>query len=134
MTIRYELNLETFEAWNGAVRTLDRVRREGKCNELDQVLEELYPDGMSEIELNDLLRYDADSVYAWLGMRSEKQIREEIEEVEYDLEKLEKDLEYDLDDKGLSQEERQEIIDDYTEQINSYKEQIKELKEELEEL
>lgn len=134
MTIRYELNLETFEAWNGAVRTLDRVRRENKCYELDQALEDLYPDGMTETELNDLLWFDADSVYAWLGMRSEKQIREEIEEAEYDLEKLEKDMEYDLDDEGLSLEERQEIIDDYTEEINLYKEQIKELKEELEEL
>ena len=45
MTITYELDLDSFKAWSGAVDTLDRIRREGKCEELEQQLEELYPDG-----------------------------------------------------------------------------------------
>ena len=74
MTITYELDLNRFEAWSGAKYTLDRIQREGKCEELENVLEELYPDGMTETELNDLLWFDSESVYEWLGIRSEEQI------------------------------------------------------------
>ena len=80
MTITYELDLNSFEAWSGAKETLERIQREGKCEELENVLEELYPDGMTETELNDLLWFDSESVYEWLGIRSESQIKEEIEE------------------------------------------------------
>ena len=48
MTITYELNLNSFKAWSGAVDTLERIQREEKCEELENVLEELYPDGMTE--------------------------------------------------------------------------------------
>ena len=61
MTIRYELDLNSFEAWSGAKETLERIQREGKCTELENILEELYPDGMTETELNDLLWFDSES-------------------------------------------------------------------------
>ena len=80
MTITYDLDLNSFNAWSGAVDTLDRIQREGKCEELENVLEELYPDGMTETELNDLLWFDSESVYEWLGIRSEEQIEKEIKE------------------------------------------------------
>ena len=98
MTITYELDLNSFEAWSGAKETLERIQREGKCEELENVLEELYPDGMTETELNDLLWFDSESVYEWLGIRSEGQIENEIEEAEADLEEKLSDLEFDLDD------------------------------------
>ena len=53
MRIYSEISLEHFEAWSGAVDTLDRVREAGKCEELESILEDVYPDGMSETELND---------------------------------------------------------------------------------
>ena len=40
MTITYELDLNRFEAWSGAKDTLERIQREGKCAELENVLEE----------------------------------------------------------------------------------------------
>ena len=85
MTITYELDLNSFEAWSGAKDTLDRIQREGKCAELENILEELYPDGMTETELNDLLWFDSESVYEWLGIRSEEQIEKEIKEAEEEL-------------------------------------------------
>ena len=85
MTITYELDLNSFQAWSGAKDTLDRIQREGKCAELENVLEELYPDGMTETELNDLLWFDSESVYEWLGIRSEEQIEKEIKERIVDL-------------------------------------------------
>ena len=133
MTITYELDLNSFEAWSGAKETLERIQREGKCEELENVLEELYPDGMTETELNDLLWFDSESVYEWLGIRSEAQIEKEIEEAEAELEEKLSDLEFDLDD-DLTEEERKDIIESYQPEIDEIKERIADLKEELEEI
>ena len=131
MTITYELDLNSFQAWSGAKETLERIQREGKCAELENVLEELYPDGMTETELNDLLWFDSESVYEWLGIRSEEQIKKEIEEAEEELEEKLSDLEFDLDD-DLTEEERKDIIESYQPEIDEIKERIADLKEELE--
>ena len=131
MTITYELDLNSFEAWSGAKETLERIQREGKCEELENVLEELYPDGMTETELNDLLWFDSETVYEWLGIRSEGQIEKEIEEAEAELEEKLSDLEFDLDD-DLTEEERKDIIESYQPEIDEIKERIADLKEELE--
>ena len=133
MTITYELDLNSFQAWSGAVDTLERIQREGKCAELENVLEELYPDGMTETELNDLLWFDSESDYEWLGIRSEEQIEKEIEEAEAELEDKISDLEFDLDD-DLTEEERKDIIESYQPEIDEIKERIADLKEELEEI
>ena len=134
MTITYELDLNSFQAWNGAVDTLERIQREGKCEAWENILEELYPDGMTETELNDLLWFDSESVYEWLGIRSESQIEKEIEEAEEELAEVQSNLEDDLDDDELTTEERAEIIESYQPDIDEIKERIADLKEELSEL
>lgn len=70
MTIKSEISLENFEAWSGGRDTLDRIINEGKCNELENILEDLYPDGMTDTELNDLLWFDSDTVFEWLNIRT----------------------------------------------------------------
>lgn len=134
MTITYELDLNSFQAWSGAKETLERIQREGKCAELENVLEELYPDGMTETQLNDLLWFDSESVYEWLGIRSEEQIEKEIKEAEEELAEVQSNLEDDLDDDELTTEERAEIIESYQPDIDEIKERIADLKEELSEL
>lgn len=133
MTITYELDLNSFQAWSGAKDTLERVINEGKCDLLEQILEDTYPDGMTETELNDLLWFEPETIYEWLGIRSEEQIKKEIEEAEEELEEKINDMESDLDD-DLTEEERQDIIESYQPEIDEIKERIAELKEELEEI
>lgn len=134
MTITYELDLNSFQAWSGAKDTLDRIQREGKCDLLEQILEDTYPDGMTETELNDLLWFDSESVYEWLGIRSEEQIEKKIKEAEEELAEVQSNLEDDLDDDELTTEERAEIIESYQPDIDEIKERIADLKEELSEL
>ena len=134
MTITYELDLNSFQAWSGAKDTLDRIQREGKCSLLEQILEDTYPDGMTETELNDLSWFDSESVYEWLGIRSEEQIEKEIKEAEEELAEVQSNLEDDLDDDELTTEERAEIIESYQPDIDEIKERIADLKEELGEL
>ena len=104
-----------------------------ESREKENVLEELYPDGMTETELNDLLWFEPETIYEWLGIRSEEQIKKEIEEAEEELEEKINDMESDLDD-DLTEEERQDIIESYQPEIDEIKERITELKKELEEI
>ena len=73
MKIYMELSLENFEAWSGAVDTLDRIREAEKCEELEFILDDLFPDGMSETALNDLLWFEPEQVYEWLGIEEEEE-------------------------------------------------------------
>ena len=134
MRITYELDLNRFEAWSGAKETLERIQREGKCGLLEQILDDIHPDGMTETELNDLLWFEPETVYEWLGIRSESQIEKEIEEAEEELAEVQSNLEDNLDDDKLTTEERAEIIESYQPDIDEIKERIADLKEELEEI
>ena len=72
MKVSYELNLASFEAWSGAVSTLDRIREEGKVSDCEYLLEELYPDGIDETHLNDILWFDSDWLYEQLGISDDE--------------------------------------------------------------
>lgn len=147
MRIYSELvDLNTFKAWSGAINTLDRIRREGKCEELESVLEELYPEGIDKTALNDLLWFESETVYEWVGLRTESQIKSEIEEAKSELADLEDDLkvldeDYNTDCEDVSEIERERIwIESYSDDRNSLisaisliKENIAELEEELKE-
>lgn len=77
MQMTYELDLRNFEAWSGAVHTLDRIREEGLCGQLEFILEDLYPDGMTDTQLNDLLWFEPELIYEWLGISDEEDEEEE---------------------------------------------------------
>lgn len=147
MTITYELDLNSFKAWSGAIDTLDRIKREGKCEELESILEDTYPNGMTETELNDLLWFDPDEIYSWLGLRTESEIYEQINEAEEELSDLNDEIadlraEYNDECIDIVDREREELwdenykesYDDLQKRIADVKKCIDELKEELEEL
>jgi hypothetical protein len=69
-------HVEFFKPWSGAVDTFQKIREADKLDELEAVLSELYPDGMSETELNDLLWFEEETVYEWLGMATEEEEEE----------------------------------------------------------
>lgn len=83
MKIYSEMSLCDFKAWCGAIDTLDRVIEEGKCSELEAILEDMYPDGIDDGTLNDILRFDSETVFEWLGISDEEDDEYEYE-YEYD--------------------------------------------------
>lgn len=64
-------------AWGQAVIILKEISKEGMEEELMDFLEDLYPDGVDCIELNDLLAYDWEWVYSQIGMPSNGEEEEE---------------------------------------------------------
>lgn len=59
-------------AWGQAVEVLKEISKEGMEEDLMDFLEDLYPDGVDGIDLNDLLAYDWEWVYKQIGMPLEE--------------------------------------------------------------
>lgn len=96
MKIYKEESLSNFEWWSGAVATADRIWEERGTegwNELEAILEDAYPDGIDETDLNDLLWFDADTVYEWLGIEDEEDEDEDDEDEEEEDEEDEEETE-----------------------------------------
>ena len=68
MKITSEMNLKNFKAWSGAKDTLNKLIELDKCDELEFILDDLYPDGLTETELNDILWFDDEWIYETLGI------------------------------------------------------------------
>ena len=77
MRLYKDFEFRSFEPWSGAVETYNRIEAEGKGEALEAILDEIYPDGMTETGLNDLLWFEPDTVYEWLGISDEEEEPEE---------------------------------------------------------
>lgn len=83
MKIFREISVEDFEGWSGANDTIEVIEKAGKVDEFDNLIEELYPDGLSETSLNDLLRFDSEWIYETLGIT--KSYKVSVYDIEYDV-------------------------------------------------
>jgi len=81
MKIYRELDIHRFEPWSGAVDTYNTISEADKLDALENLLEELYPDGIEETQLNDLLWFDSEWVLETLGISEEEEEEEEEEEI-----------------------------------------------------
>lgn len=95
-----EMSIHDFEPWSGAVNTYERLKCEGKLDELDSLLPDMFgKDDVEETELNDLLWFEPDTVYELVGLPTESEIREDIEYINERIEDEESainDLEMDM--------------------------------------
>ncbi len=69
MVVHFELSLENFQAWSGGKDTMDCLSH-SELESLEQHLTELYPDGMTDTELNDFLWFERDLIAELLGYRN----------------------------------------------------------------
>ena len=72
MKITTETNLLNFDAWSGAIETKNTIIENGKSEEFEALIEELYPDGLMEKQLNDLLWFDPEWIFEALGIKEEE--------------------------------------------------------------
>ena len=82
--ISYDLLDGNYKPWSGAVDTWNTIEDNGLLEDLDALLEDLYPDGLSESELNDLLWFDSDWILESLGISEEEDEDDEDDEDEDD--------------------------------------------------
>ncbi len=61
LTIKEEIySLNDFEFWGGAVSRWEEIQELGAENEVLNIIEEQYPEGLTKTELNDLIWFDFD--------------------------------------------------------------------------
>ena len=68
MKITSEISLKNFKAWSGAKDTLNKLIELANCDELAFILDDLYPDGLTGTQLNDILWFDDECIYETLGI------------------------------------------------------------------
>lgn len=71
-TYNENATLADFDAWSGAKDTKETILEADKGEEFDSMIEELYPEGLSETQLNDLLWFDSEWVFESLGISEEE--------------------------------------------------------------
>ena len=67
MRVISEMSLTSFEFWGGAELNA-RMLTESELDMLDDMLIELYPNGIDSTMLNDAMRFDFDNICDLLGL------------------------------------------------------------------
>mgnify|MGYP001485198193 CR=1 FL=1 len=78
MKIYKEIPLTEFEFWAGAKDTIEELE-ETELEQIEQTLEEIYPEGMDETEVNDFFWFERDLIAEWLGYKNFDEIMERDE-------------------------------------------------------
>ena len=76
------IDFSDYKPWSGAVDTYELIKDADKLDELEAYLEELYPDGITATQINDILWFDGEEVLKYLGLgdAEDEEIDESIKE------------------------------------------------------
>lgn len=67
MKIYSEVRLCNFYFWAGAVSNAKQLTGR-QFDIIENILNDMYPDGVDEVFINDLFRFDFETVAEWLGL------------------------------------------------------------------
>ena len=62
------MDFSDYQPWSGAVYTYDLIDDHNKLDELDNLITECYPNGLTQTELNDILWFNSKWVLDSLGI------------------------------------------------------------------
>ena len=69
--VNENLSLRNFDAWAGAKGTKELIIENGKESDFEFLMEDLYPDGMTDTQLNDILWFEEDWICEMLDIDNE---------------------------------------------------------------
>lgn len=73
MRVYKEVSGYEFEFWSGAKDRANYLTYD-EIEKVFSILEEIYPEGMSETEVNDFFWFEEDTIAEWLGYNSFEEI------------------------------------------------------------
>ena len=71
MRIYEDIDIRNFKFWSGAKDRVGALTNDD-WDVIEPLLDDLYPDGMSDGELNDFFWFEFDTIAQWLGYESEE--------------------------------------------------------------
>lgn len=77
MIIISDKALRNFDFWSGAAENVKELSYE-QLDELEGILEDMYPGGIDETQLNDLMWFEFDQIKEWLRIE-EKDSNDDLE-------------------------------------------------------
>lgn len=82
MKVYSEVSLSRFEFWSGAKELAAQLTEE-QFDMVESILDDNYPDGLSDVEINDLFWFDQNLIREWADMPCEEleDVPEEAQEV-----------------------------------------------------
>ena len=83
MKVYTEQSLKDFEFWSGA-RDRAKYLTDDQFDTIETILEDAYPDGMTDTEINDFFWFEEDTIADWLGYNSFEELMEESDSEEDD--------------------------------------------------
>jgi len=75
MKITTEQSLSNFNFWSGAKENAKELTIE-QLNQVEWILEDMYPDGIDETQLNDIFWFDFETIKEWLNITDEDEDEE----------------------------------------------------------
>lgn len=72
MTITTEQKLTNFEFWSGAKDNASKLSYE-QLEQLEYILEDIYPNGLEDTTLNDIMWFDFDIIKEWLDIKDKEE-------------------------------------------------------------
>ena len=70
--LKYQ-TMENFNAWSGAIDTLEIIKEHGKIKELEYLIEELFfEETPTETQINDLLWFDDEYIFKHLNIKHDE--------------------------------------------------------------
>ena len=71
MKIITDQSLTDFKFWSGAETNAAELTYD-QLKQAEAIIDDLYPDGMTDTQLNDLFWFDFEAVQEWLGITTEE--------------------------------------------------------------
>lgn len=71
-SLKLYTDLGDYKPWSGAVDTWEKIVDADMVDDLEYMLEDAYPEGLSVTELNDLLWFEPETVFEWLGLPTDE--------------------------------------------------------------
>ena len=75
MKVYREISLSEFDFWAGARDRVEYLSHD-ELEQIEQILEEIYPEGLNETDINDLFWFEDELIAEWLGYESFEEIME----------------------------------------------------------
>lgn len=66
--LKIYVTLDDYRPWSGAVETFNIIKDNDKLDDFEFLIEECYPEGISQTSLNDILWFDGDWILEQLGL------------------------------------------------------------------
>ena len=72
MKVYSEINLRNFKFWCGAKSNAETLTSE-QLDMVESILENLCPDGIEDVKINDFFWFNFDTIRGWLGIEEDEE-------------------------------------------------------------